>query len=197
MTAQLEVTRDVAIGTNSWVSAPIWVRANYSSNPAVRAQISFENRGCNAISLWLDLDGRLKTVNHGGNIAELAYTTNLATFDRVLFNGMAVVNNNNVIVGSYVIPTTGIYIVSMNQYFNYPHDAEITIRIALNGNYVAFNGDRTSLVRHRCTLNCMGVISASAGDSVDFRVQNSGTNILTTNNDPTASFGNVVKLRSY
>ncbi|MGL5434106.1 MAG: hypothetical protein ACRDBO_01735, partial [Lachnospiraceae bacterium] len=105
-------------------------------------------------------------------------------------------NGVHVTVGSYTITTTGTYLVIMNQYFNYPYKADIDIRIALNGNYVAFNGDGASATRYRATLNCSAVITASAGDVITFLFRNEGTTTLNTNNDPDASFGNIVKLRS-
>ncbi|MGL5433820.1 MAG: hypothetical protein ACRDBO_00285, partial [Lachnospiraceae bacterium] len=125
--SQLQLTKNNGIAGGSYAGGPVWLRANYQANNGYRAQIGFENMGCNAITLWLDIDGRLRSTNNGNATTTLATTDELPSFTKVTFTSMAAANGVHVTVGSYTITTTGTYLVIMNQYFNYPYKADIDI----------------------------------------------------------------------
>lgn len=67
-------TKGILINGTSYNDTPLQLKANYNLNPNMRAGISFENVGTNAVSLYLDIDGKLKYINNSGNIYTITTT---------------------------------------------------------------------------------------------------------------------------
>ncbi|KAK9679499.1 hypothetical protein QE152_g39984 [Popillia japonica] len=76
--AQVKLTRNAGVNADSYNQAPVWIRADYQANNGYRAQIGLENGGVNAITLWLDIDGRLKATNNNDVTTTFATTDELA-----------------------------------------------------------------------------------------------------------------------
>jgi len=76
--SQITLTKSAGINSGSFGAAPLHIRADYANNPNTRAQIGFENSGFNAISLWLDVDGRLKMTDNSGTTKTLAILEDLS-----------------------------------------------------------------------------------------------------------------------
>lgn len=64
---------DIGLGAASYAQAALQV-TTYSTNPATRAGIGFQDRGRTGAFLYLDTDGALKYVTSGGAVRTLSYT---------------------------------------------------------------------------------------------------------------------------
>lgn len=78
VSAQVKFTRNAGISADSYNQAPVWIQADYQTNNGYRAQIGFENGGVNAITLWLDIDGRLRATDNSNATTTFATTDELA-----------------------------------------------------------------------------------------------------------------------
>lgn len=54
------------ISSNAYSDAMIYLSSPYNTNDSARACIGFNNAGSNAGILYLDIDGRLKFMDHTG-----------------------------------------------------------------------------------------------------------------------------------
>lgn len=62
----LKIKRINGTTSNDWSTAALCIEGLTNQNQYSRAGISFENTGTNACILYLDVDGSLKVVDHGG-----------------------------------------------------------------------------------------------------------------------------------
>lgn len=62
----LKIKRINGTTGNDWSTAALCIEGLTNQNQYSRAGISFENTGTNACILYLDVDGSLKVVDHGG-----------------------------------------------------------------------------------------------------------------------------------
>ena len=67
------ISHNNGISANAYNNSPLQIVSVYNNANWSRAQISFHNVGANAAILYLDVDGRLKVCDNGGNIHVLAY----------------------------------------------------------------------------------------------------------------------------
>lgn len=97
MNGALNITRvsnlpEVATGVNqnSFSAAPICANAATTQNETLRSGYGFHNFGTNGMFLYLDTDGRLKTISNSGTARVLAITEEVAQTNNKLKNAFVV-----------------------------------------------------------------------------------------------------------
>lgn len=96
---------------------------------------------------------------------------------------------------AYTVIEAGIYYVLMEQYINLPSAADIYIRINRNGAQVVADRQQFNSTHFIQTLKCGKVIALNKGDTLTFKICNSSSTQLVTNNDGAISFAQVVRLK--
>lgn len=70
----VKFSKPSGISSNAYSDAMIYLDAPYNTNNSTRACIGFNNAGCNAGILYLDNDGLLKFMDHGGTKHTLTWS---------------------------------------------------------------------------------------------------------------------------
>ena len=176
--SQLEFTKSLGISGDSYTGSPIWLRSDWNANNGYRAQIGFENRGCNAITLWLDTDGRLRSTNNLNATTTLATTDDLALKSKFYQLGLPQVtlSGTDVIqLGDSIQVPAGQYLIILEAIARSTDNVATSLGVRANGGtLVQGRIPYTAGTHQNLCINSIRTLSSEA--TITFTAQREATN---------------------